>query len=120
MMQSIIKISTHHIVQLNQISRAYQAKTALNLAENILKDEIIKEQALIKKAELSSSVGKILVVKDSDESYQLTIITETGEKFTKNIGVDYLDKSDFESVDLETNLSPLLEEESGDEDILTN
>lgn len=120
MIQSIIKISTNHIIQLNQISRAYQAKTALNLAENIIKDEIVKEQALIKTAELSSSVGKILVVKDSDESYQLTLITETGEKYTKNIRIDYLRKSDFEPVDSETNSSLLLEEESGDEDILTN
>lgn len=119
MMQSIIWISTNHIIQLNQISRAYQAKTALNMAETILIDELKSEGAPVKSAELTSTIGKIIVIKDTNESYQLSLIIETGENYTKDIQIDDLLKIDDNTEDSEANSSLFLEKENEEERILT-
>lgn len=110
MTQSIIKISTNHIIQLNQISANYQAKTALNLTEAILTDRIVNKNQLVKKGTIVSSVGKINILKKSDIDYQLVLIQEGSNNLIKNITINSLINLDSEDDYIENKELNSLEE----------
>lgn len=89
LLQSVIKISANYIVQLNQISSSYQARAALNMSERILNDYIVdNNNELPEEAEISSSVGKIKIVKRTKNTYDAVITQENGLQFTKKINID--------------------------------
>lgn len=91
-LQGVIKISTNHIIQLNQISSAYQAKTALNMSERILKDYILENSdELPAKANISSSVGNIEIKKNTSNDYDAVITQNNGMQFNKTIKIDSLE-----------------------------
>ncbi|MDN6196304.1 MAG: hypothetical protein L0I93_07425 [Atopostipes suicloacalis] len=86
MLQGIIKISTNHIIQLNQITKSYQEKTALNLAKKILADKIVtKPKEDIKEVLLLSSAGVIQITKMADNEYQFILTDEKGKQLIKTI-----------------------------------
>lgn len=89
-LQSVVKISANHIIQLNQLSSAYQAKTALNMSEKILKDYIIaNNDQLPEKAEIASSVGDVEVLKNDKNGYDAVITQKNGVQFKKEIEVEH-------------------------------
>lgn len=86
MTQSIIKISTNHIIQLQQISKYYQEETALNLAESLLEKELIKKEGpLVKKASFISSVGEIKALKKSANEYEFILTGPNTKERRKEI-----------------------------------
>lgn len=98
-LQSVIKISANNIIQLNQISSAYQAKAALNMSERILKDHIVANNELPRKVELSSSIGNIQIVKNTGNSYKAVITHENGVQFSKEIAIEGYENEEEEPVD---------------------
>ena len=99
-LQGVIKISANHIIQLNQISSTYQAKTALNMSEKILKDYILENNdELPNKAEISSSAGNIEIRKNTSNDYDAVITQKNGLKFNKKIKIESLNKNSEEMQD---------------------
>lgn len=91
-MQSMIKISASYIIQSNQISSAYQAKTALNMSEKILKDYLVDHpHEYPKKVELSSSAGHVVLLKNTSDTYEAKITQENGRQFTKIIEIEEIE-----------------------------
>lgn len=100
--QSIIKISTNHIIQLNQLSDNYQAKTALNMAENMLHCHILNGNQLLKKGKIVSSVGEIEVKRKNEIEYELILTQKNNRKLSQMIEIetDLLKESDSEKQEL--------------------
>lgn len=92
-LQSAINISANYIIQSNQIASAYQARTALNMSERLLKDYIIENNNdLPVKAEIASSAGRINIVKSSNNSYEAVITQENGLRYTKEIIIELVEE----------------------------
>lgn len=110
--QSIIKTSANYIIQLNQISSAYQTKAAVNMTERILKDYIVENNyELPETGKISSSIGNIEVMKITDEEYEVIITQRNGNKVNEKIKIENYkneedDKLDFDDVynEPETNI----------------
>lgn len=110
--QSIIKTSANYIIQLNQISSAYQTKVAVNMTERILKDYIVENNyELPETGKISSSIGNIEVMKITDEEYEVIITQRNGNKVNEKIKIENYkneedDKLDFDDVynETETNI----------------
>lgn len=81
--QGIIKISANHIIQLKQISTAYQAKSALNMSEQLLKKYIQENTQLPEEGTIQTSVGTITVTKKSKTKYMLILTEENQEQYVK-------------------------------------
>lgn len=87
-LQSIISISTSYIIQLNQLSSAYQAETALNMSERILSDYITENNyELPEQVDISSSAGKIRVIRKTTSEYEAIITQENGIEFRRKIEI---------------------------------
>lgn len=105
-LQSVIKISANYIIQLNQLSTAYQAKTALNMSEKILGDYIIENNDTFpEQVELLSSVGKIMITKNRNDSYDATITQPNGVAFHKIIELEVYVNGDKEAENKEERLN---------------
>ena len=96
MMQGMISISRNHIIQLNQLSTSYQAKAALHTAEMNVKTELAKNKGKLESGEINSSVGKIQVMKKTNQIYELQLITKSGERFTKQLQIKSIINSESE------------------------
>lgn len=86
--QSFIKISTNHLLQLNEIAATYQAKASLNMAEQIVRDQLDDTNQIIQSGKIITSQGEILIEKQAEDEYCLRLITPAQQKYTKNIMVD--------------------------------
>lgn len=85
------------MIQLNQISSAYQAKTALNVSERILKDYILDNpHELPTEVEISSSAGRIKIVRMETDGYEAIITQENGLQFNKVIKIEHYEKENKE------------------------
>lgn len=84
---SVIKISGHQIIQLRQFSRAYEAKGAINIGEELLNTYIEKEDIPPKKGQVRTSVGAIDIKKKSEVIYQLSLTLDNGEVFSKEVKI---------------------------------
>lgn len=106
MTQGIIKISANHLVQLNQLARNYQEKAVFNLAESVLRDQLINEEnRTIKSAKLTSSVGDMELSKIKVDEYELLLINSNNKKIKKHIKIDFLTDQELEKTeDLEKNI----------------
>lgn len=87
MTQSLIKISTNHIIQLNEISASYEARAALNVAENILKEQLKDTDQSVQKGKIVTSHGEIHVEKQSDLKYHLFLTTAENKTYNKDINI---------------------------------
>lgn len=97
-LQSIISISTSYIIQLNQLSSAYQAETALNMSERILSDYITENNyELPEQVDISSSAGKIRVIRKTTSEYEAIIIQENGIEFRRKIEIEESESEGQES-----------------------
>ncbi len=97
-LQSIISISTSYIIQLNQLSSAYQAETALNMSERILNDYITENNyELPEQVDISSSAGKIRVIRKTTSEYEAIIIQENGIEFRRKIEIEESESEGQES-----------------------
>lgn len=100
LLQSVIKISTNHIIQLNQVSSAYQARTALNMSEKILETYIVdNDYELPGEIEISSSVGNIKIIKKINSEYEAVITQKNGTQFAKEIVIEMPGNDDEETED---------------------
>lgn len=101
-LQGACKISTSHIIQLNQISSTYQAKTALNMSERLLKDYIIEHDGeLPQKAGMSSSAGRIEINKNTSNHYEAVIKQNNGMQLSKQIKIDIFENESEEIEEIE-------------------
>lgn len=88
MTQSLIKISTNHIIQLNEISASYEAKAALNVAENLLREQLKADNSSIQKGKIVTSHGEILIEKQAETKYQLCLTTADKKTYQKDVKID--------------------------------
>lgn len=101
-LQSAINISANYIIQLNQLSMAYQAKTALNMSERILHDYITEHSnELPEQGELSSSVGNIKMTKKTKNCYDAVLTQKNGVQTKKRIYLDRIDADENEEKELD-------------------
>lgn len=85
---SIIKISTHQIVQLRQYSSAYQAKGALNMSEELLYKYILENEDTPSSGRIKTSAGDIEMVKESDDKFIFKLTLKNGVQYFKETKVD--------------------------------
>lgn len=88
MTQSLIKISTNHIIQLNEISASYEAKAALNVAENLLNEQLKEDNHNIQKGKIVASCGEIIIEKQSETKYQLCLTTADNKTYHKDVKIE--------------------------------
>lgn len=111
---SIIKISGQQIMQLRQFATAYEAKGALNMSEELLKNYIDKNKEYPKQGHIKTSIGNIEIKQQSKEFFQLIITLENGIKFSRDVKVPInISEENLEDTKEESNLTEedLLEEE---------
>lgn len=96
-LQGMIKISSNHIIQLNQLSSTYQLKTALNITEQFIENYIVDNNyEPPEKFQLSSSVGEIKGKKTFNDEYEIVIIHENGNLFEEIIKIERNQKNEVE------------------------
>lgn len=100
MTQGIIKLSSSQLIQLNEIASHYQAKTALNLAENILQKELQESDKKIESGRIVSSIGEIKIKKIADQNYELILIDQGKRTTTKEITIQTEDIIDLKAEEL--------------------
>lgn len=85
--QSMIQISSNYVIQLRQVSTAYEAKAALTMCGEI----VVKEQegqSKPVKGTISTSVGEVNIQSKKQAEQiisQLTLIKENGDVYTKEV-----------------------------------
>lgn len=102
--QSMIKIASNQMMQLNQLSHSYQAKAALNIGKELLKQQT-DEGAYPLSGKVKTSIGVIDITQVeavNGISYHLLLTSE--------FGTTYKDYIFFEEIDL--NETPQVFEES--------
>lgn len=85
--QSMIKVSSNHIIQLRQLVMAYEAKSALNLSAEMLLQEI-NENNLPEKGVLKTSEGNIVITSKSSKEervYVLSLKTNNSSQYKKEL-----------------------------------
>ncbi len=114
----MIKLSTNHLIQLRQLSSAYQAKAALNMGEILLNEHIIsRDYELPERAIIATSMGEVQLIKKTTNEYQATIIQTNKDEFSKDIKIDLPKTKDSqelsaESFEMETKDKELIIEET--------
>lgn len=103
---SLIKISGNQIIQLNQITESYQARTALNMGKKLLEKEL-EDDALPNKGTIYTSMGTISIDR---------IDKETEVKFVLSIQTDsnstYSDEYEYPLPEAENESDEITEEDS--------
>ncbi len=82
--QSLIKISGNHILQLQQISSAYEAKTTLNMSKELLRQKADTEE-IPEKGSILTSAGTVLVERQeapAEYIFTLTLTTNTKTQYS--------------------------------------
>ncbi len=94
---SVIKISVHQMVQLNQLSMGYLAKGTLNMGEDLLKNYIEEQDTLPEQGEIKTSNGQITITKTSTNEYKLELKTKEGYSFKKSVIIQLADDVEMET-----------------------
>lgn len=87
--QSMITISGNHLIQLKQITASYQARTSLNMAKEILLQEI-DEGSFPETGLVQTSIGDIEITPGEDEGeiyYLLILQTDSGTTYSDQISI---------------------------------
>lgn len=105
---SVIKISSHQIIQLRQYSSAYQAKGALNMGEELLKNYVQENNDVPTSGKINTSVGDIVMMKESEDKFIFKITLKNGITYFKNVEMDI--KNSDNKVEEETENIPDIEE----------
>lgn len=82
--QSLIKISGNHILQLQQISSAYEVKTTLNMSKELLRQKADTEE-IPEKGSILTSAGTVLVERQeapAEYIFTLTLTTNTKTQYS--------------------------------------
>ncbi len=82
--QSLIKISGNHILQLQQISSAYEAKTTLNMSKELLRQQAATEE-MPEKGSMITSAGTVLIERQETPAefiFTLTLTTNTNMQYS--------------------------------------
>lgn len=105
---SVIKISSHQIIQLRQYSTAYQAKGALNMGEELFKKYVQENDDVPTSGKINTSVGDIVMMKESEDKFIFKITLKNGITYFKNVKMDI--KKSENKVEEETENIPDIEE----------
>lgn len=84
---SVIQVSSNYVIQLRQVSMAYEAKAALNMSEELLKHQLEGKSNPID-GTISTSVGQVKVTgKKQDKKIisQLILVKENGTTYKKEV-----------------------------------
>lgn len=114
--QSMIKVAGNHVIQLRQLSGAYEAKSALNISEEILLQET-RENELPVEGLIKTSEGRVSIkskVNENEYLYTLTLTTNNGAQFSKDLIVAIPERKE-DLKDEPEEPEELLEDESKDE-----
>ncbi|WP_091529036.1 hypothetical protein [Alkalibacterium subtropicum] len=66
---SVTAIVNNQLMQLHQISQAYEAKALIEVSESLLKDRLVREE--VEAATLYFSQGHVEIIKETDTDYSL-------------------------------------------------
>lgn len=101
-LQATIHIYSNQIIQFKQFSSAYEYKAALNIAETVLK-EIIEDEKEGQPVEgtIETSLGSVKIEKITEDSNRLTIYTQEGGVYSKNIRYNIEDEEKDEEAEQE-------------------
>lgn len=85
-LQATIHIYSNQIIQFKQFSSSYEYKAALNIAETVLK-EIVEDEKEGQPVEgiIETSLGPVKIEKVTEDSNCLTIYTQEGGVYSKDI-----------------------------------
>lgn len=99
------------MIQLKQLSTAYEAKSALTLSKQMLKEEMTTED-IPAEGIINTSVGEVVIKRtDTEDAYTftLTLTTTSGEEYLDDLQVNILETE--ENLE-ESEEEPQVEEES--------
>lgn len=85
--QSMIKVASNHVIQLRQLSSAYEAKSALNISEEFLLQET-RENEFPAEGLIATSEGPVVIkskVNENEYLYTLTLTTNNGAQYSKDL-----------------------------------
>lgn len=88
--QSMFQIASNQVIQLQQLTNSYQARTALNMSETILRNELENELIPLK-GKVVTSLGDVFITKvEASENleYELTMTLANGASYTKTTMVE--------------------------------
>lgn len=95
---SMIQITANHISQMNQLTDAYLAKSALKMSENIIVEES-EANNFPENGWVKTSVGSIEIKRRTQKEmyhYSLLLITENGTPYSSEFSIDFMDEDDIE------------------------
>lgn len=88
--QSAFQIASNQVIQLQQLTDSYQARTALNMSETILRNELENESIPLN-GKVVTSLGDVFITKvEASEAlkYELTLTLANGASYTKTTMVE--------------------------------
>ena len=88
--QSAFQIASNQVIQLQQLTNSYQARTALNMSETILRNELENESIPLN-GKVVTSLGDVFITKvEASENleYELTMTLANGASYTKTTMVE--------------------------------
>lgn len=88
--QSAFQIASNQVIQLQQLTNSYQARTALNMSETILRNELENESIPLN-GKVVTSLGDVFITKvEANENleYELTMTLANGASYTKTTMVE--------------------------------
>lgn len=88
--QSAFQIASNQVIQLQQLTNSYQARTALNMSETILRNELENESIPLN-GKVVTSLGDVFITKvEASEAlkYELTLTLANGASYTKTTMVE--------------------------------
>lgn len=87
--QGAVRVLSSQLIQLKQFSAAYQAKTALNMSNKLLKHYIENnDDQLPETGKVKTSIGEVTIRKIAENEYQSSLRLENGLTYTSDIWID--------------------------------
>lgn len=87
--QSMIKIVGNQMIQFRQISSAYQAKSALNMSKELLRQEINKND-IPNGGTINTSMGPVIIKREErkeEYTFELILIINSGEQYSDDFTI---------------------------------
>ncbi len=84
---SVIQVSSNHLLQLRQLTTAYEMKTALNMSEAILQGEFEKGKVPLE-GSIHTSAGEVKIKgkkQNEQVTYNFTLLRENGDTYRKEV-----------------------------------
>lgn len=104
--QSAFQIASNQVIQLQQLTNSYQARTALNMSETILRNELENESIPLN-GKVVTSLGDVFITKvEANENleYELTMTLANGASYTKTTTIENAPVDEEKTEEVETDI----------------